>query len=274
MWIFAGGGISFLRMRFFDHLPVPSLVPPVVLTALCLPATGVYAQALAKPGSSTRTSVGVTTVGSHTIYNGRVSISHRGSKFAGSYREAPTAHVGIRARAAWESETLGDVSGALFLTRGTSVAEYTGIGGSERRSRDLVVVGLDVGWEPAVSEGDWGSFRFPFGPSLFWQSLDLSSGHRDVYADPDDLTAPEVAWSDRHWFAYGGYGGMALTLQVVDRLGIRTEGLGRFFFSDYGSWAGQEEDDIRASTGNAVNIGYERPVIFLWSAQVGLEWTF
>lgn len=263
-------------MNFSDPRPfTPVLLPSAMVVALCL-STGspAAAQAVGNPGSSTRTSVGVTTVGPHKIYNGRVVVSHGGDRFAGRYREAPRAHVGVRARAAWNTDIFGDVSGALFLTRGTSVANYAGIGSAEQRSRDLLVVGLDVGWEPAVRKGSWGSLRFPFGPSLLWQKLDLSSGHRNAYGDPDDLVAPEVRWSDRNWFAYGGYGGAAATFMVQKHLGVRVEGLGRFFFSDYGSWAGQEEEDIRESTGNAVNIGYERLVVFLWSAQVGLEWRF
>lgn len=218
--------------------------------------------------------MGVTTIGPHKIYNGPVVLSHGGRTFGGHYREAPEAQFGIRARAAWASDLLGDVSGAVFVTRGTSAAVYTGIGGTEHLSRDLVTVGLDLGWEPAAVRGSWGSFRVPFGPSLLWNSLDLSSGHRNAYAAPDEFDAPDVEWSDRHWIAYGGYGGAALTVMLNEHLGVTGEGLGRFFYSDDGAWSGQEEDDIRDSTGNTVVIGYERRVVFLWSTELGLEWRF
>lgn len=221
-----------------------------------------------------RTSVAVTTIGPHNIYNGLVTISHAGSKFVGEYREAPGAQYGVRARAAWDSELMGDVSGALFVARGTSSATYSGIGERMHVRRDLVTVGLDLGWEPALARGSWGSLRLPFGPSILWHRLDLSSGGRDAYAAPDELTAPSVSWSDRRWLSYGGYGGMSTTLMMGRHVGFTAEALGRFVFSDDSAWSSQEQKDIQNSTGNRVVIEYRRHPVFLWSSELGLEWRF
>lgn len=242
-----------------------------VAATLSLPGTG-HSQAT-PPESSWAAAVGLITIPGHRIYSGRVGLRSEGVTTGGRYSETVDGSVGIQVRAFLDRALFGDISFSAYGTRTDTRGFYTGIGPEETLERKLLTLGLDMGWEPALWKDAGGSLAIPFGPSVVWQRLDLSSGHRDEYADPNGVgTPPEVAWSDRSWLSLGGYAGLGLALNLSDHVGIAADGTARFLWTDRGTWAGQEEEDILRSTGNTVTLLYERGVIFLWTARVGLLW--
>lgn len=252
--------------------PALDLLPILAATAvLLLPRSGLSQDSSAEPSWSA--ALGLITIPGHGIYSGRVGLRFRGVTSGGRYSETTDLSVGLQARAFVTSGRLGDVSLSAYGTRTTSTGFYTGIGPEKTLERDIFTLGVDLGWEPSLWNDRRASLRIPFGPSVVWQTLDLSSGHRDEYADPIALgSPPRVSWSDRTWFSFGGYAGLGLLLNVSEHVGLAADGTARFLWSDKGGWAGQEERDILQSTGNTVTILYEESVIFLWTARVGLLW--
>lgn len=255
-------------------MKVGGLASALLLTTATLLSTTLPSAAQEAPADSAwAATVGLITIPGHELYSGRVNVRTAGINTGGRYIESVDLGLGLQAQAFLTSDALGRISLSAYGTRAGSTGFYSGIAGEETLTRDLVTVGLDMGWEPALWRGSRSVLRVPFGPSVVWQSLDLSSGHRDAYANPEDLgDPPEVTWSDRTWLSMGGYGGLGLTLRMTDHLGVALDATGRFLFSDKGAWAGQEEEDIRRSTGRAVKLLYEQPILFLWTVRAGLQW--
>lgn len=216
-------------------------------------------------------SVGMVAIPAYQLYNGRVNLSQRTQNYGGQYRERTAETVGVQASFAWESQT-GDFGLAAFAAQGPSQGDYTGLSAPETHVRDLLTVGLDLGWRPAVLRGGWGRLMVPFGPTVTWQRLRLSRGHRDAYASPAVPDNPEVTWSDRDWLSFGGHAGVVASIALGGGLALQAGGTARFVYYGQGAWSGQEESDIQRSGAEAIHVGYEDPIILLGHAIVGLEW--
>lgn len=217
-------------------------------------------------------SVGLLTVLPHDIYDGSLRLSAGQERYGAQYEERPETTLGVYGGVNLDSERFGSLTLHGFVAPGRSVGTYGGIAASETHERRLLSVGLDVGWRPRVVAGPI-EVRVPFGPSLFWQRLDLGAGHRDILGAPESVEAPRVDWSSREWFSIGGYGGLLVTVDVLSHVSLYARGDGRFLYFGKNQWSSSEENDIRRSTGNAVSIRYDDPIVLLTAFQIGLEWS-
>lgn len=215
--------------------------------------------------------MGVVGIPPYQIYNGRVNLSQGDLVYGGQYLERTRETVGVRASVEWKALS-GAFGLAGFLAHGESEGRYGGLAAPEEHTRDLLTIGLDLGWRPAVVQGGRWALRLPFGPTFTWQRLRLSQGHRDAHATPATPDRPEVNWTDREWLSMGGHAGVAASFSVGRGLALTAGGTARFLYYGQGAWSGQEEKDIQRSTGRTVHVGYEDPIIYLGHVTVGLEW--
>ena len=190
-----------------------------------------------------------------------------------TYIERAANVVGVRADVRFRAISGTMMSLGVYGTRGTSTAQYTGIAGPETMTRSLDVAGVDAGWQPGVFESPMLSVRVPVGPSLAWQKLHLSEGHRDAYATPGGGPVEDVDWSDRTWTSIGGHIGMAVSMHTSSHFDVFLTGRGRFLFNrGSGAWGDRERADIQRSTGNTVTITYTDRVVLQSGLEAGVEW--
>lgn len=242
-----------------------SLRPPTALLALLLlaPQTSAAAQEAL--------SVGVVAIPAYQIYNGRVNLSQGDLVYGGQYLERTDETVGVRASVEWQALS-GAFGVAGFVAQGASEGRYGGLAAPEEHRRDLLTLGVDLGWRPEVLRaGPW-ALRVPFGPTVTWQRLRLSEGHRDAHATPATTERVDVDWSDRSWLSMGGHAGVAGSLSLGSGVAVQAGATARFLYYGQGAWSGQEERDIKRSTGRTVHVGYEDPIIYLGHVILGLEW--
>ena len=245
----------------------PRALLPCLLACLLLP-TVLVAQ---EPDAPVVLSAGVVAIPAYQIYNGRVNLSQGTQNYGGQYAERAADAVGVQASFTWGAAT-GAFGVAAFAARAPSEGRYSGLAAPETHVRDLLTVGMDLGWRPAVVRSRWGRLVVPFGPTVVWQRLALSRGHRDAYASPAVPEDPEVDWSDRSWLSIGGHAGVIASIPLGSGFSMQAGGSARFLYYGNGAWAGQEERDIRRSAGEVIHVGYEDPIILLGHGVLGLEW--
>jgi hypothetical protein len=242
-----------------------------IVLAGSLPADAQQAHETDEPAWTA--SIGLIGVPSYLLYDGPLYLQSESRTQGADYEEHVNKGMGLRAELVAKSKVGGRLAFMLYGSRGSSTAEYAGLTAPETATRSLLVVGADFGWHPTVLQNGAFSVALPFGPSVAWQRLRLSEGHRDVYADPLSGTSPTVEWSDRTWSSLGGHAGVKLSVHTGAKLGFVVAGRGRFLFNrGMGSWEGQEQRDIARSTGNSVSITYEDLIVVQSALEAGIEW--
>lgn len=253
--------------------PPPPAAAAILLLLHALAPAAAQQPVTPDPGADPMVSVGVIAVPQHNLYDGRLYLQTGGRVHGASYVERAAAVVGVRAGVTLNAGSAGRIGLTLFGMRGNSTGDYLGLDGPATATRPLDVAGAEMAWQPSLVRVGAMRVRLPFGPSVVWQRLRLSEGHRDIYADPEAFPPPDVDWSDRTWLSIGGHGGVLLELRASRDVSFVVAGRGRLLFNrGGGSWAGQEERDIHRSTGRTVNISYENLIVTQAALEAGLEW--
>lgn len=187
-------------------------------------------------------------------------------------RMAPLVNAVLRYK---PQSDFGGLFSIQFASAGTR-ASYSG-GAAGRESIDRRVRMWTFGAGLSVRLGQWadggGSFEYLLGPVLVHHALDLSNGHRDVFAH--ELGAPgdaQLRWASRSWTGWGLMMGVSTRFPLAGDLGLRVTLHNIVLPVAVQQIAAQEEEDVFRLAGRLAVFNYRPYTSYYPSVRVGVDY--
>jgi tetratricopeptide (TPR) repeat protein len=162
-----------------------------------------------------------------------------------------------------------------FASAGTR-ATYSG-GGAGPQTIDRHVRIWTFGAGLSIRLGEWadggGSLEYLLGPVLVRHTLDLSNGHRDLFAH--EFGAPrdvQLRWADRSWTGWGFMMGATTRFPLAGDLGLRLALHSIVLPVAVQQMAAQEEEDVFQLARRLAVFSYRPYTTYYPSVRVGLEY--
>lgn len=190
-----------------------------------------------------------------------------------------TASPGPEARVVLRHNPVGGAGLYLTLLAGHSatVARYSGaLSPPEDISRSTNYYGLGFGLGMKLSEWDRGRglLSYNLGTVALTQTIDLSPGHRDAFAQMDAQHPGEIQWTSRTSTSWGLDLGASLRVPIGENSALR------FSFRDLvipvntAQLAAQERDDVRSISSQRVAFSLAPFTAHQMSLSAGFEYVF
>lgn len=276
----AGDGAT-SRDRRCAHHPTPFGVLLVLLTtAASTPAAlaGQEESAIIRqvPRWSVEGSLGSRLVG--TLYDDFVTRKTL-ADLPSQTRWKETAGLGPEARVVLRHNPVGGAGLYLTLLAGHSgtVARYSGaLSPPEDISRSTNYYGVGFGLGMKLSEWDRGRglLAYNLGTVALTQTIDLSPGHRDAFAQMDAQHPGEILWTSRKSTSWGLDLGASLRVPIGENSALR------FSFRDLvipvntAQLAAQERDDVKSISSERVAFSLAPFTAHQMSLSAGFEYVF
>ncbi|HEX7089838.1 MAG TPA: hypothetical protein VF192_06860 [Longimicrobiales bacterium] len=187
-------------------------------------------------------------------------------------RTAPLVNAVLRYRPQSEFGAFLSIQLASAGTRAT----YSG-GGAGPEAIDRHVRIWTFGAGLSVRIGEWadgeGSLEYLLGPVLVRHTLDLSNGHRDVFAH--EFGAPrdaQLGWASRSWTGWGLMMGASTRFPLARDLGLRLALHSIVLPVAVQQMAALEEEDVFQLTRRLAVFSYRPYTTYYPSVRVGLEY--
>ena len=190
-----------------------------------------------------------------------------------------TASLGPEARVVLRHNPVGGAGLYLTLLAGHSgtVARYSGaLSPPEDISRSTNYYGVGFGLGMKLSEWDRGRglLAYNLGTVALTQTIDLSPGHRDAFAQMDVQHPGEIQWTSRTSTSWGLDLGASLRVPIGENSALR------FSFRDLvipvntAQLAAQERDDVRSVSSERVAFSLAPFTAHQMSLSAGFEYVF
>ena len=162
-----------------------------------------------------------------------------------------------------------------YTSAGTRAMYSGGAAGRERIDRRVRIWTFEAGL--SVRLGQWadgaGSIEYLLGPALVRQTLDLSNGHRDVFAREFGAPADaELRWTSRSWTAWGLMIGVSTRFPLSQDLGLRLTLHNIVLPVAANKLAAQEEEDVFRLAGRSAIFNYRPYTAYYPSVRVGVDY--
>ncbi|HUH12550.1 MAG TPA: hypothetical protein VMK65_05550 [Longimicrobiales bacterium] len=213
-----------------------------------------------------------------SIYNERVNARLEADSFfvSTSYEERMDWVPLVRATVRFRPEAGFGLYTTYQWSRASTTARYSG--GRE----PVEVIPRDVSFwtfEAGVSVrlGEWGrrggGIGYTMAPALVQHSLDLSSGHRDSFAQVrDHETGDNFDWNDRSWRSWAFALGVSARVPVTDRLAIRLGAHDHVIAVGTSELEAQDRADVVRMTGRAPQFLYSSYTAHYTALRGGFEY--
>lgn len=262
--------------------PRPAAAVAAALTALLI-LTGVRpagASAQDAPRREARWTLGVD-LGAQlpaTIYNERVSARLEADSFAVStaYRERMEVAPLVRATLRFRPESAFGMYAASQWSTAASTARFSG--GREPVEvipRDVSVWTFEAGVEIKVSRlgNRGGGVGYSMAPAQVHHALDLSSGHRDSFAQVrGNETVSDLSWKDRSWRSWAFALGATARVPVTERWAVRLGAHDYVISVGTSDLEAQDRADVARMTGRAPLFSYSSYTAHYASFRGGVEY--
>ncbi|HEY8468712.1 MAG TPA: hypothetical protein VIL18_03670 [Longimicrobiales bacterium] len=187
-------------------------------------------------------------------------------------RMAPLVNAVLRYKPQSDFGGLLSIQFASAATR----ARYSG-GAAGRESIDRRVRIWTFGAGLSVRLGEWadggGSFEYLLGPVLVRHTLDLSNGHRDVFAHEFGAPADaELRWTSRSWTGWGLMMGASTRFPLAGDLGLRLTLHNIVLRVAVHQMATQEAEDVFRLAGRLAVFNYRPYTSYYPSVRIGLDY--
>lgn len=243
------------------------------LAVLAMAHSAVYAQEVQPPRWTVALDVG--TMLPAWLYNERVT-AVMDTSFDTTYSErihtAPLVQAILRYR---PQSDFGGFFSIKHAMAGTEARYSGGRGGQQRIDRRVRIWTFAAGL--SVRIGQWahgaGGLEYVIAPVLTHHTLDLSNGHRDVFAY--EFGAPldtPLRWRSRSWTGWGFAVGASARFPVSQDLGLRVGVHNLVLPVATGQLASDEADEVRRLSGRQALFSYRSYTTHYPSVQVGLEY--
>lgn len=190
-----------------------------------------------------------------------------------------TASLGPEARVVLRHNPVGGAGLYLTLLAGHSgtVARYSGaLSPPEDISRSTNYYGVGFGLGMKLSEWDRGRglLAYNLGTVALTQTIDLSPGHRDAFAQMDAQHPGEIQWTSRTSTSWGLDLGASLRVPIGENSALR------FSFRDLvipvntAQLAAQERDDVKSISSERVAFSLAPFTAHQMSLSAGFEYVF
>jgi len=209
------------------------------------------------------------------LYNERVT-ALMDTSFDTAYSER--IHLAPMLRGVLRYRPQSDFGGFLSVEHafaGTDARFSGGRGGQQQIERDVRIWTFAAGL--SVRIGRWangaGGLEYVIAPVLTHHTLDLSNGHRDVFAT--EFGAPQgtpLHWRSRSWTGWGFAVGATARFPLARDLGLRVGVHNLVLPVATGAMASQEADEVRRLSGRQALFSYRSYTTHYPSIQIGVDY--
>ena len=246
----------------------------VALVGLALTHSAARAQEVQPPRWSI--SGGIGTMLPAWLYNERVTAFINDTTFDTGYSErirmAPLLWGVMRYRS---QSDFGFFFGAEHASAGTDARFSGGRGAQQQIERNVRIWTFTAGMSVRISQwaNGGGSLEYTAAPVLTHHKLDLSNGHRDVFAHEFGAPADTpLRWRSRSWTGWGFSIGMTARFPVARDLGLRVAAHNLVLPTASDAMASLEADDVRRLSGRQAVFNYRAFTTYYPSIQVGVDY--
>ena len=213
-----------------------------------------------------------------TIYNERVNARLEADSFfvSTSYSERMDMAPLVRATVRFRPENAFGFYASYQWSTASSTARYSG--GREPVElipRDVSFSTIEAGVEVRLgglgSRG--GGIGYSLAPAMVRHSLDLSTGHRDSFAQVrDNETGDDFNWQDREWGSWAFALGASARLPVSERFAIRIAAHDHVISVGTAELEAQDREDVARMTGRAPLFLYSSYTAHYTAFRAGVEY--